>query len=155
MFLIISFSVRARLIIHILMKIFVCILCLLCFLKMSEWVLLSFSGLRSYEKEHWLEAVDHFEEALTLYQEALGDCYLLCEDGIDVNMTQPDMNPQKRALYEEYSLKAEAMEYNEILVAVIKKVQTTSSCSGLAIDVYILWVLLSGGSGDVVGGVSK
>lgn len=57
-----------------------------------------------------------------LYKEALDDCYLLCEDGIDVNLTQPNMNPQKKALYEEYSLYAETMEYYELLVAVVKKV---------------------------------
>lgn len=81
-----------------------------------------FSGLRTYGKEHWLEATDHFEEALALYKEALSNCYLLCEDEIDVNLTQPDINPQKKALYEEYHLEAEAMEYHEILVAVVKEV---------------------------------
>ena len=61
-----------------------------------------------------------------LYQEDLSNCYLLCEDGIDVNLTQPDMNPQKKELYEEYSLKAETMEYYELLVAVVKKVCASS-----------------------------
>lgn len=69
-----------------------------------------------------MEATDHFERALILYKEGLSNCYLLCEDGIDVNLTQPNMNPQKKALYEEYSLNAETMEYYELLVAVVKKV---------------------------------
>ena len=83
--------------------------------------------------EHWLEAADHFEQALTLYTEALSDCYLLCEDGININLTQPNINFEKKSLYEKYGLKAEMMEYNELLIAVIKKVQlimSLVSCSG-------------------------
>ena len=80
------------------------------------------TGKATYDKGHWLEATDHIEKALELYKEALGDCYLLCEDGIHVNLTQPDMNPQKKELYEEYSLYAETMEYYELLVAIVKKV---------------------------------
>ena len=80
------------------------------------------TGVASYEKMLWLEATNHFEKALVLYKEALGDCYLMCEDGIDVNLTQPDMNQQKKSLYEEYSLKAETMEYYELLVAIVKRV---------------------------------
>ena len=53
------------------------------------------TGKASYDK-----ATDHIEKALELYKEALGDCYLLCEDCIHVNLTQPDMNPQKEKLYE-------------------------------------------------------
>lgn len=81
-----------------------------------------FSGRHSYNREHWLEAADHFEQALTLYKEALSNCYLICEDRIDVNLTQPNMNPQKKAIYEDYSLKAETMEYYELLVTVVKEV---------------------------------
>ena len=85
-------------------------------------MLILLPGTRSYNEEHWLEAADHFERALTLYAEALSDCYLLCEDGINVNLTQPNMNFEKKSLYEKYGLKAEMMEYNELLIAVIKKV---------------------------------
>ena len=84
------------------------------------------TGKASYDKGHWLEATYHIEEALQLYKEALGDCYLLCEDGIHVYLTQPDMNPQKEKLYEEYSLYAETMEYCELLVAIAKKVYLTN-----------------------------
>lgn len=39
-------------------------------------------GKASYDKG--LEAMDHIEKALVLYKEVLGNCYLLCEDGIEV-----------------------------------------------------------------------
>ena len=97
-------------------------------------------GKASYDKGHWLEATDHIEKALELYKEALGDCYLMCEDGIHVNLTQPDMNPQKKALYEEYSLYAETMEYYELLVAIVKKVCVWTSPTLLVVDDVVVYV---------------
>lgn len=97
-------------------------------------------GKASYDKGHWLEATDHIEKALVLYKEALGDCYLLCEDGIHVNLTQPDMNPQKAALYEEYSLYAETMEYYELLVAIVKKVHVC-----VQFKLWLIWLVICTG----------
>ena len=109
---------------------------------------MSLSGKRSYSKEHWLEAADHFEQALTLYAEALGDCYLLCEDGININLTQPNMNAEKQTLYEKYGLKAEMMEYNQLLIEVIKKVRHPLVCADLTAwhsntDVILIYQVLA------------
>ncbi len=44
----------------------------------------------------------------------LDDCYLLCEDVVNVNLTQPDMSPIKKDLLKEYGFKSDTMEFYEI-----------------------------------------
>ena len=80
------------------------------------------TGKKAYNNELWLEAADHFEKALDLYKHELSDCQLLCEDVLVVNLTQPDMNDQKRALFEEYSLIPDTMEYYQLMATLIKDV---------------------------------
>ena len=69
-----------------------------------------------------MESSDHFERSLTLYQEALNKCLLLCEDVLAVNLTQEDMNPQKKAKFDDYSFVPDTMEYYQLLVTIIKEV---------------------------------
>ena len=78
-----------------------------------------------------MEAKDHFEISLDKFKNALSDCYFLCEDLINVNLTQPDMNPTKKSLLEEYGFKSDTMEYYELLGTSIKKVSYTCGVRGL------------------------
>ena len=41
------------------------------------------------------------------------------------------MNAEKQTLYEKYGLKAEMMEYNQLLIEVIKKVRHPLVCADL------------------------
>ncbi len=81
-----------------------------------------YAGRKAYNEEKWLEAVDLFESSLVLYQEELSTCRLLCEDVLSINLTQPDMNEQKRKLFEEHSLEPDAMEYYELLALITEEV---------------------------------
>lgn len=81
-----------------------------------------YAGKEAYNREQWLEAMDAFENSLTLFKEALNDCYLLCEDVIYLNLTQPNMNSIKKSLLEEYGLISDTMEYYELLAVSIKEV---------------------------------
>ena len=80
------------------------------------------SGVQAYNEKKWLEAVDHFEKSLQHFKRALGDCYLLCEDVINVNLTDPNMNQAKIDLLDEYGLNSNTMEFYELLVASIREV---------------------------------
>ena len=84
--------------------------------------LCSYVGKKAYNEEKWLEAVEHFEGSLLLYQEELSTCRLLCEDVLSINLTQPDMNEQKRKLFEEHSLVPDAMEYYDLLALIVQEV---------------------------------
>ena len=80
------------------------------------------SGVEAYTQKRWLHAVDMMEDSLIKFQGALSDCYLLCEDVINVNLTEPNMNTLKKDLLEEYGFKSDTMEYYELLVTAIKEV---------------------------------
>ena len=69
---------------------------------------------QAYGSQRWLEASDLFELSLVKFRESLEDCYLLCEDVVHVNLTQPDMSPIKNALLREYGFQSDTMEYYEI-----------------------------------------
>lgn len=85
-------------------------------------------GKWAYTEEKWLEAKDHFENSLEVFRNSLSDCYFLCEDVINVNLTQPDMNPTKKSLLEEYGFKSDTMEYYELLGTSIKQVRVHRCC---------------------------
>lgn len=76
-----------------------------------------------YGQNNWLEAIDSFEASLVLFKDSLEDCYLLCEDMVHLNMTEPDMSPMKRDLLTEYGFKIDSMEYYDIMVTAIKEVR--------------------------------
>ncbi|XP_064394427.1 endoplasmic reticulum protein SC65-like [Halichondria panicea] len=80
------------------------------------------AGKKAYNEEKWAEAVEQFESSLLLYQEELSTCRLLCEDVLSINLTQPDMNEQKRKLFEEHSLVPDAMEYYDLLALIVQEV---------------------------------
>ena len=79
-------------------------------------------GEETYGSERWLEAVDWFELSLLNFKSSLEDCYLLCEDVVNVNLTQPDMSPMKKELLQEYGFKSDTMEYYDIQVLAIVEV---------------------------------
>lgn len=81
-------------------------------------------GKEAYNEEKWLEAKDYFESSLERFKDALSDCYFMCEDVINLNLTQPDMNEMKKSLLEEYGFKSDTMEYYELLVTAIQQVMT-------------------------------
>ena len=62
-----------------------------------------------------------------MYKAELSDCQLLCEDVFTVNLTQPDMNEQKREHFEEYSLVPDSMEYYQLMATLIKDVSALVS----------------------------
>lgn len=80
-------------------------------------------GKKAYNEEKWAEAAEQFESSLLLYQEELSTCRLLCEDVLSINLTQPDMNEQKRKLFEEHSLVPDAMEYYDLLALIVQEVK--------------------------------
>ena len=90
--------------------------------SISVTILLMHTGKAAYEQQMWLKSSDYFERSLTLYPEALNDCALRCEDILVVNLTQKDMNPQKKAKFEEYSFVPDTMEYYQLLGTVIREV---------------------------------
>ena len=90
--------------------------------SISVTILLLHTGKAAYDHQMWLKSSDHFERSLTLYSETLNDCALRCEDILVVNLTQRDMNPQKKAKFEEYSFVPDTMEYYQLLVTVIREV---------------------------------
>jgi hypothetical protein len=69
-----------------------------------------------------LEAKDHFEHSLEIFKNTLSDCYFLCEDVVNVNLTQPDMSQSRKSLLEEYSFKSDTMELYQLLATSIKPV---------------------------------
>lgn len=81
-----------------------------------------FSGKSLYFQGKWLEAVDFLEASLNVFKESLTDCYLLCEDVVYVNLTEPNINEMKKKLLEEYGFKSDTMEYYELLKVAIKEV---------------------------------
>ncbi len=87
------------------------------------------TGQTAYLEEKWLEAVDFFESSLVLYQDERSSCRLLCEDVLSINLTQPDMNEQKRKLFEEHSLEPDAMEYYELLALITQEVKLFFVCT--------------------------
>lgn len=95
---------------------------ILCKLEGEIQGMLFYAGKEAYNREQWLEAMDAFENSLILFKEALNDCYLLCEDVIYLNLTQPNMNSIKKSLLEEYGLISDTMEYYELLAVSIKEV---------------------------------
>lgn len=46
----------------------------------------------------------------------------MCEDVINVNLTQPDMNEIKKKLMEDYNFRTDTMEYYELIKSAIKQV---------------------------------
>ena len=79
-------------------------------------------GKQVYFQERWLEAVDLFENSLEVFKEDLGECYLLCEDIIHINLTEPNVNAMKKSLLEEYGFKSDTMEYYELLQVSLQEV---------------------------------
>ena len=63
-----------------------------------------------------------FEKSLVTFKESIQDCFYMCEDVINVNLTQPNMNEIKKKLLEEYSFKTDTMEFYELLIVSIKEV---------------------------------
>lgn len=60
----------------------------------------------------------------------------MCEDVINVNLTQPDMSPKKKELLEDYGFKSDSMEYYEIQHLTIIEV------SKVARQGVIVWSLI-------------
>lgn len=81
-----------------------------------------------YNEGRWLEAVDLFENSLEVYKEGLQDCYLLCEDVVHLNLSEPNVNTMKKKLLDEYGFKSDTMEYYELLQMSIKEVSTSLCC---------------------------
>lgn len=82
---------------------------------------LSRNGKTAYDKQHWLEAVDHFEDALRLYLSALDRCQLLCQDQLVVNLSR-NLNPQKRAKFMEYNFVPDSVEFYPLLETLVREV---------------------------------
>ena len=95
------------------------------------------SGKRTYNEKKWLESKDHFEDSLDNFKAALSDCYLMCEDVISVNLTQPDMNEIKKNLMEDYNFKTDTMEYYELIKAAIKQVHHVCACVHMCLCAYV------------------
>ena len=95
------------------------------------------SGKRTYNEKKWLESKDHFEDSLDNFKAALSDCYLMCEDVISVNLTQPDMNEIKKNLMEDYNFKTDTMEYYELIKAAIKQVYHVCACVHICLCAYV------------------
>ena len=91
-----------------------------------------------YNQQHWLESADGFEKGLVLYQEALQDCYMMCEDIIQVNLTDPNMDSQKITLYEDIKISADSMEYYELLATIVKEVRLLICVQIDGVLVYII-----------------
>ena len=86
------------------------------------------TGKQVYHQDKWLEAADLFESSLAVFQTDLSDCYLLCDDLIQVNLTEPNINTMKKSLLDEYGFQPDTMEYYELLRSSIREV--CEVCSG-------------------------
>ena len=81
-------------------------------------------GLKAYDSEHYLEAVDLFESALPLYRQALDRCLLLCEDMLVMNITDSEMSQEMRDILAHYSqvLWIDTLDYHSVLTTAVKEV---------------------------------
>lgn len=83
--------------------------------------------------------MDLFEKSLDIFEENIRECFYLCEDVINVNLSQPNMNKLKKELLEESNLKADTMEFYELLVSSVREVSIiVYSSSGLYQDKHAL-----------------
>lgn len=82
------------------------------------------TGKKVYFQEEWLKAMHLFEKSLDIFKETIRDCFYMCEDVINVNLTQPNMNKIKEKLLEDYNFKADTMEFYDLLVTSIREVCT-------------------------------
>lgn len=81
-------------------------------------------GLKSYESEHYLEAVDLIESALPMYRQALDQCLLLCEDMLVMNITESDMSQGMRDVLAHYSqlLTPDMLDYHTVMATAVREV---------------------------------
>lgn len=81
------------------------------------------AGVKAYEKESYLEAVDLIESALPLYIEALRNCELLCEDLLVMNITEPNMSAGMRAVLDHYmdALEQDTLDYHSVMAHAIRE----------------------------------
>ena len=81
-------------------------------------------GLKAYESERYLEAVDFFESALPLYRQALDQCLLLCEDLLVMNITDSHMSQGMLEILDHYShlLSPDTLDYHSVLATAVREV---------------------------------
>ena len=103
-------------------------------------------GKKLYEEENWLESTEAFERALGLYKEALGDCLLLCEDIVNLDLSQEGIGPQKLEKFDDYQFVVDSMEFYPLMTKIMKEVlncsvschNRTATVHGVMIDKYLL-----------------
>lgn len=79
-------------------------------------------GKVAYESSEWQKSAAAFEEALVLYNEALERCQLVCEDSLQVNLSQHGVSAEKMAKFNQHKFTVDSMEYYALLTTIIREV---------------------------------